>query len=301
MTSPETQITLSPAEALSWADDHARALDALRLNKQFPDYRILAQTVSALAQSGSLRLDVETALLSAREWVRARADRELAQETLKRFSDLDLSRLPPEEAQRVEDKRGYLRALLALAPPESRQMHFALRHREGDLASYKVIIDRIDIASGTTARYTIVLTDRPGRRISEGELALAASREFEQRLQLLSTQDAALAFAVLRGEGLLIEEVVRGIVGPGVLPGRAGVPPLRALRRPALSAAVERVSLDLKEGHIDDPIPRPVTIPAQGVDFGLSVQRKWACAESDLPALRAWLSERASRNLVYGY
>lgn len=294
-------IELRGEEASRWARDWGLALLKLRLNKQFPPYKPLAETALALALSGSLRLDPQTGQLAPREWVRARADRELAAETLQRFADLDVQRLPAEEAQRLQHKRAYLAALLQTEPPEARSIEVALRHREGDRASYRVIVDRIDIASGTVARYTLLLWDTPGRRISEGELALAASREFSERLALLSTQDAALAFAVLRGQGLSVDEIVRGVVGPAVLPGQAGPEELRSLSGVAVSACLERVSLDLAHGHVDDPIPRPVTVPADGVDFGLSVQRKWAALDSDTPALRAWLARRGSRNLVYGF
>jgi hypothetical protein len=288
------QIELEGEAATTWADCHARALEALRLNKQFPPWRQLGETGQALAVSGQLRLDAATGLLAGREWVRARADRDLAPETLARFADLD----PSEPLQR---KRAYLQALLAAEPPASRQVEVALRHRDKDRASYRVIVDRIDMASGTAARYTLLLWDTEGRRISRGDLELVAHEDFAQKLALLSTQDAALAFAVLREQELGVEEIVRGVVGPAVLPGRSGPEELQCAQGLMVSACLERVSLDLEHGHLDDPIPRPVTVPASGVDFGMSMQRKWAAAQVDLPLLKGWLAARGSRNLVYQY
>jgi hypothetical protein len=295
------QIELEGAEAVAWADAHARALEALRLNKQFPPWRQLAETGRALAMSGQLRLDPATGLLAGREWVRARADRDLAPETLARFADLDVDGLPSEEAQRLRQKRDYLKALCEGQPPASRQVEVALRHRDKDRASYRVIVDRIDLGSGTTARYTLLMWDTEGRRISRGDLELVAHDDFAHKLALLTTQDAALAFAVLREQELGVEEIVRGVIGPAVLPGRTGPDELQRASAPMVSACLERVSLDLEHGHLDDPIPRPVTVPASGVDFGMSMQRKWAAADADLPLLRAWLAARGSRNLAYGY
>jgi hypothetical protein len=145
------------------------------------------------------------------------------------------------------------------------------------------------------------LWDTEGRRISRGDLELVAHEDFARKLALLSTQDAALAFAVLRDQELGVEEIVRGVIGPAVLPGQSGPEELRTASAPMVSACLERVSLDLDHGHLDDPIPRSVTVPAAGVDFGLSMQRKWAASKADLPMLRAWLAARGSRNLVYGY
>jgi hypothetical protein len=284
-------VELEADDAIRWARCHARALRALRLNKQFPPWQPLAQTAEALALSGSLRLDEASALLAPREWSRARADRELAPRTLG---------LSGAEGPR----RAYLSALLAADPPPARRVEVALRHAEpGGRARYRVVVDRIDVATGTVARYTVLLDDEPGERISPGELALTAADRFADELALLGTQDAALALAVLRQRGVGVEEVVRGVIGPAVLPGRAGPEALYGISAPAVSARLERVSVELRagHGHIDDPIPGPLTVPAPEADFGLAVQRKWAAAEADLPEVRAWLATRRSRNLVYGY
>ncbi|MEZ4238246.1 MAG: hypothetical protein R3F59_19265 [Myxococcota bacterium] len=277
-------IELAGDAARAWAADHAAALRALRLNRQFPPWLPLADTVRALAAGGSLRLDEHSALPTALEWGRARADREL-----------------PAEGPR----QAYLAALHATEPPAARRIEVALRHTQADgRGQYRVVVDRVDLATGTVARYTLLVSDVPGERISAGELELEAAPAFAEQLALLGTQDAALAFAVLREAGVGVDEVIRGVVGPGVLPGRAGPEALRgAIAGYALSACLERVSVDLPpgEGQIDDPVLRPVTVPAGAADFGLSARRKWAVARGDAPAVTAWLRDRRSRNLVYDY
>ena len=273
MGSPDAPLALGPAAAGRYARDLGRALDALRLNRQFPDWERVRDQLAALAATpAGLRVDRASGMPVPREWIRARVEAELAGE--------------------------HGRALAA------REVHVALRNRTGDRASYAVSVDRLDVATGTLARYALVLADAPGRVVSEGELALRAAERFRAKLELLSTQDAALAFAVLRDqEGLDVEEVVRGVIGPAALPDHGCGPPalLPLGGGPILSACLERASLDLVDRRVDDPLADTVVLPASTQPFGLARSRKWAAPEASLAALRAWLAERRSRGLVYAY
>lgn len=248
---------------MRWAAGVGRALRALRLNRQFPEWERVRDHLAAAAVRG-LRIDRASGLPVPREWTRARIEGELAGETA--------------------------------AWIEPRSMHVALRHAEDDRASYAVRVDRIDLVTATLARYSLVVSDTPGRVASAG---------FEKRLALLSTQDAALAFAVLRDqEGMEVEEVVRGVIGPAALPGDwCGPERLRevAISGPVVSACLERASLDVAVRRVDDPLAEDVVLPADLQPFGLARVRKWAVPEADLPAFRAWLSARGSRGIVYGY
>ncbi|MDP2307177.1 MAG: hypothetical protein Q8P18_14220 [Pseudomonadota bacterium] len=289
-----TPLELDRPTAQRWAELVGRGLDVLRLNRHFPDWGRVRDHVAAAAatsDAGGLRIDRESGLPVPREWMRVRVETELG--------GAPSHALPSG-------------ALLA------REVHVALRHVIGDRASYAVRVDRLDVASATVTRYSLVLGDTPGRVVSAGELALYAATRFQRQLELLSTQDAALAFAVLRDqEGLEVEEVVRGVVGPAalaagdpLLPDRdpgCGPATLRGLRLhgPLVSACLERASLDLADGRVDDPLADSVVLPVTarrgGPAFGLTRTRKWAVMERDVPTLRAWLATRASRGLVYGY
>lgn len=271
MAEPEP-LVLSPDAAGRWAGSIGRALRALRLNRQFPDWERVRDHLVAAAARG-LRIDRTSGLPVPREWARARIEGQLAGEG-----------------------GGWI---------EPRSLHVALRHVEGNRASYAVRVDRIDLVTATLARYSLIVTDTPGRVVSLGELALQAERQFARRLGLLSTQDAALAFAVLRDqEGMEVEEVVRGVIGPAALPRDwCGPDCLRdvGLTAPVVSACLERASLDVEVRRVDDPLAADVVLPGDRQPFGLARVRKWAAVHADLPALRAWLSAKGSRGLAYGY
>lgn len=261
-------LALGEAEARTYVARLGRALDALRLNRQYPDWERVRAHLAAMPGPAGLRVDRASGLPVPREWIRVRVEAELA------------------------NQAGMLAA---------RDVAVQLRNRTGDRASYAVRVDRIDVATGTVARYSLILSDRPGRVVSDGELALEAGERFRKRLELLSTQDAALAFAALRDqEGLEVEEVVRGVVGPAAYRG-CGPAELSGLDGPILSACLERASLDVSQRAVDDPLATSVVVPSAGQTFGLSRSRKWAAPEAAVPAVRAWLATKNSRGLVYGY
>lgn len=298
--------TLDAQAARAWLDALGQALKALRLNRQFPPWHQVAAHLGAMGLAAELRADRASGLPIPREWLRVRTEHELAAEGLAELMAVELAALPPERAARLEARQAALRLLLDLEPLPTRRLEVALRHLEGERASWKVVVDRLDLATATLARYSLVLTGDAGRQVSRGELELQASEGFARDLEVLATQDAALAFAVLRERGLEVEEVVRGVIGPGLLPASpegpaCGPEDLRGLglSQPVLSAALERASVFLEGGKVDDPVATRVTVPGQGVDFGVASQRKWAVHVSDKARLKDWLEGRGSRGLVY--
>lgn len=269
---------LGQADAAAYIRASVAALEALRLNRQYPDWERVRAHLLAIQQSSftldssdtdsnvsGLRLDPRSGLPVPRAWIRARVEAELA-------------------------------GTAGLLP--AREVHVALRNVHDGRASYAVRVDRLDVVSATVARYSLILSDRPGRNVSEGELALRAADGFRAKLELLSTQDAALAFAALTEAGLEVEDVVRGVVGPAIVPGVTAVElPVSGL---VLSACLERASIDLTGQRVDDPLIDTIVLPANA-RFGLTRARKWAAPTAEVPALRAWLDARTSRGLVYGY
>jgi hypothetical protein len=73
------------------------------------------------------------------------------------------------------------------------------------------------------------------------------------------------------------------------------------LSAPLLSACLERASLDLSDGFLDDPLADSVVIPSEQQLFGVARSRKWAVAVDDVESFRGWVYGRGSRGLVYGY
>ena len=279
-------------------DDLVAATRALRLNRSFPaTERFVAHL--QLAWRFDPRPQADSGLPSARAWSRVRAEAHTAGERLGDLRRFDASALPPAEAEQLARRIEQLEALRDAELLPAREVTVQLRRREGNRAHYLVVVDRHDLATGLAARYTLLLADTPGVRIPDGELALAAHEAFADRLELLGTQDAALAFSALAAEGLEVHEVTRGVVGPAMA-GTAG-PTLFTAERPVMSACLERASRDLDRVRIDDPLPAAVTLPAEGADFGLVAARKWAVAAPERSRVLAWFRGRGLRAMVYGY
>jgi hypothetical protein len=279
-------VVLRGEAARAWAGDVARGLGALRLNQHFPPWQRLAAWVRAIAARGEVRLDARSGLPTPREWLRLRVDRDLAGPALAELATVDEKRLGPDDRALLDARRKALIEVQALEDVPLREVHYALRDQDGGRESWLVRVDRFDLATATIARYTLVTWGKPGKAV----------------LELLSTQDAALAFAVLRDrEGVDVEEVVRGVVGPGALPDRCGPEAIVGLPLcgPTVSACLERASLDVARGVVDDPLAGTVVVPGEGETFGISRQRKWAAPKRGVEPLKRWLSDRGSRNLVY--
>lgn len=276
----------------------ARGIGALRLNQHFPSAERLRALLPYLPDAGRLRLDARNGLPVGSEWARLAAEHAEAPASLAAWADL------PDSEPLVGARRHELAELCAIAGPPIREIHVALRHLDGQRASFIVRVDRIDLATGTIARYTLTIGDVVGRMVEQRALELRASDAFRARLELLSSQDAGLAFAALReGDGLDVEEVVRGVLGPVVIPGMAGPDALTELpvREIIVSACLERASVDVRGDAVDDPLASTVVLAAPNEGFGVSRQRKWAASRPDVAPLKAWLADRRSRNLVYGY
>ncbi|MEQ1571615.1 MAG: hypothetical protein ABMA64_38660, partial [Myxococcota bacterium] len=273
-----------------WTRAIGAGLAALRLNQHFPPWEAVARWLAVT--DDPLWLDPRRGWPIPREWVRIRVERELAAGAL---ADLDAIDRSP-DPRGIASRRAHHQRLRDLPPIPVFDVRIALRELRGADASWWVRADRWDVATGTFARYTVTVGDRAVRG-SDGELRPAT--DLGARLETLGAEDASLAFAVLRDrEGLRVDEVVRGVLGPAHAPGLAGPLP-GVLTGPMVSAALERASVDLTDGRIDDPLVDEVVVPAAGAGFGVARQRKWAVTAADVGPLRAWLTARGSRNLVY--
>jgi hypothetical protein len=197
-------------------------------------------------------------------------------------------------------RRARAARVAALPSLPRRGLTVQLRHRRDQVASYQVVLDRFDVRTTTLARYTLILEDVPGAHVSRGDLELEARDHFAEALGLLDDQDAALAFAVLQERVVSVQEVVRGVIGPCYAHG-AGPALLGGVGADVIaSACLERASVDLADGRVDDPLAASVVVPSSR-GFGLSRRRKWAVAEDDVPHMRSWLGTVGSRGLVYGW
>ena len=95
----------------------------------------------------------------------------------------------------------------------------------------------------------------------------------------------------MTADGVRVVELSLGGIGP-VTDGDHGV---------KLSASLSRLSAELPQHHIDDPLSPELPVPDASAGLRLSHQRKWAVPAEDLIEHRADLARRRSKNLSYGY
>ena len=265
------------------------ALRALRLNRHFPPWRAISEHLSGVAllpPGKTLRMG-NNGLPHPDEWLRVRIDQRLAPELLTRLTGLEAVG----DAPSIE-KANYLRALQNITALQRGGLRVSLIELTPEQARYEVIIDRVELSVPSLVRWTLRLSEFEGSRMASDVLTARATERFTRRLQALTTQPALAAVVLLESEeGLIVEELVRGEVGPARA-GQSG---------PWLSAVLSRISRQLASTSIDDPLTANMAIPRVDADLGLSHHRKWAAPRAEVSAAKAWLREQGSRNIVYGY
>lgn len=280
---------LDAAAAARWCDGLRAALRALRLNLHFPPWAALAEHARGLGRvppGASLAIDEASGLPDRQEWLRVRIDHELAPDLLARLAAGEAAGDPPTVA-----KAAYFRALAEVEPLEHGQVQASLVDLTTERAVYAVVMDRIELSVPRFVRWTLRVEDSKGGRFSAASLETRAREDFARRLRVIGTQPVATAVTLLEAEeGLSVEEVVRGEIGPALWHD-AG---------PRLSAVLSRASRHLERTAIDDPLAESVLVP-DSERFGFSHHRKWAVPESARAEHLRWLSDRGSRNIVYTY
>jgi len=280
---------LDPEHAARWCEALRAALRTLRLNLYFPPWAAVAEHVRGiglLPPGARLRIDAATGLPHLEEWLRVGIDRELAPELLERLAPAEREGDAPTAA-----KAAYFRALLEVTPLAGSGVRASLVSRGAGRAAFEVVVDRIALSVPRFVRWTLRIEDSAGGRFSVAETETRASGDFARRLRVIGTQPVATAVALLEAEqGLTVEEVVRGEIGPALW-NDAG---------PRLSALLSRASRHLRETSIDDPLAEDVLIPDEA-HFGFAHHRKWAVPESARKAHLEWLRGLGSRNIVYTY
>ena len=229
-----TQALVSP-EADVYLELLGRALQAARLNNSFPDRRQLQNTLDTLRDAlhhgvyGELYVDARAGLPNLASLTRVRTDQEVAAASLARMgarAPLEARREEAEVFARLAAKHAYFERLqkLELAPVDH----------------HRVLLRRHDPATGTAA-FRIELTQVSSlwrRKVidldEDGETA-AANEAFRSTVYRCADLDAETLFVRLHGiEGVRVERVARGVVGPALfsLPAGAGVMVRRTAEAP---------------------------------------------------------------------
>jgi hypothetical protein len=213
-------------------------------------------------------------------------DRALAPDLLERLAPAEAAGDAPTAA-----KAAYFRGLLEVTPLGPGTVRASLVHRKADRASFAVVMDRIELSVPRFVRWTLRIEESTGGRFSVAQLETRASAGFSTRLRVIGTQPVATAVTLLEAEeGLTVEEVVRGEIGPALWHEDG----------PRLSALLSRASRHLEHTAVDDPLAEEVLVP-DDAHFGYARHRKWAVPERAREAHLDWLRSLGSRNIVYTY
>jgi hypothetical protein len=312
---------LSGAELEQYCRTAAALIRAGRLSRSFPDPERCAAYLLALAPSTRgehapmASLDLASGLPSLKDLVAVEADAKLAAGHL---AELDRRPgRPLEPAARA--KADYYRRLDGRALGPLWSLNVTLRRVDGErgCAAFEVVFDRYDPAETVFARYTVMLEQQDalwGSLIDRRGDYSEQTSAFRDKIERFTQDDSELAFLLLgQVEGLRVEEVVRGRVGPLWSPW-APPPPEFAGAAPGyvLHLPLDRASQALGSDRNDDPFSTlyrrflseesRLLVEEQAAKLGYRVHkdRKFvATAGPAAEALRARLAHAGTRNIVY--
>ena len=320
------------------ADDYiellTRAIRGGRLNALFPPSPVLRSHLSFLAPTANhgvyprLTLSPQSGLPSARDIFRVKIDRDLAAGFLSDHA----GRTAPSKDSRLGRKLAYYRDLSTVELMPLSRMRVELRRQvpEDNLALFRVIYDRFDIATCQFARYTILLGQRdrfwrkPHVIVDDADLA-APTESFRRIVGRFTADEAELAFVLLsKVDGIEVEDVRRARVGPLLLPGaRIGgdleallsqqrTPELGESRRFILCLPEDRAGIEVAAHASGDPLARLyreavgddvralIDAKADELDYRVSKQRKFVCSRNLQGALAHLCQSLGAPSIVRG-
>ncbi len=318
------------------ADDYVQtlvsAIRSARLNGFFPPERALGNHLSFLGPGGCddlydhVRVSRISGLPTAREIFRVKIDRDLAAE----FLATAAAARAPEPGSRMARRIAYYSRLATAEVLPLSRMQIALRQHDAarNLALFRVIFDRFDIASCRFVRYTILLgqRDRTWRRghviVDEAELA-APTESFRRIVSRFTADEAELALVLLaKLDGIEVEDVRRCRIGPLLMPGarldpdfaalldREQTPELGGGPRWILCFPEDRAGIEVARHAARDPFASlfrdavnaeaQALVDAKAAELGYRVakSRKFVCPRPLRAALAQLCKERGAPSIV---
>ena len=313
-------MTLAGAEAQAYVARAAALLRAARLSRAWPDPRVLAEHLSAMALPveralwDGLPVHPHTGLPPWTAWQQLLSERDGAARVLAHMAEpaalaAEAGRSPAHA--RLAARHAHLTALreARLAPAEAMQV-VRLRAPEAGGQPARVVFDKLDAAAGFV-RLTVDLVQGDGGDLLrvDGE-AVAGTETLRGLLYRASPLDAELVFLQLEArEGVRVERVVRGAVGPVWLAGHGWLPALGEPPSPAAGVAgfgLQTAAVDLPHGRVDDPLAGPVS-PASLAErraararlgYAVHHDRRLVATRDAVAAAKAWCRAAGTRNVV---
>lgn len=344
-----TQRLTEPASS-GYLDLSRRCVRAARLNKTFPDRRRMIGTLQALGTSvhhglyDEIYLDSRSGLPNMASFTRVVTDKLVGSEALETYAsqaDLDARSGEAEIYERQAAKRRYFERLgkLRVAPVDEHRVLLRRHEPEESRASFRVELTKLG-GDGTYIRVMIELTQTSGlwaHKLVEldgfGEVA-HGTEALRGLVYRFATYDAETLFVRLHElEGMKVERVTRGIVGPwyfalpsahasaGIAEPDAG--PLREAWRAVLDArsddepamiasfATDIAAADVREERSNDPLSPLLAssitdkeraryrILRERHPFAVYKDRKFVATKNAAPFVGAVCDAAGTKNLVY--
>jgi len=301
----------------------ARAAELIlngRLSRAFPDPQRCAATLAALAPSArggyrpEVAIDLASGLPAIQEMAVVVADAALAAEHLRTVGARRELRLAPV----AQAKADYYRRLIGQPVGSLHGLEVRLRRIDAEerSAAFEVVFDRYDAAESVFTRYTILLEQKDalwGRFIDRHGDYSKQTDAFRAKMERFTQDDSELAFLLLgQVEGLRVEEVVRGRIGPLWSPWAPAPPEFGA--GPGdfiLHLPLDRASLELEQDRNDDPFSTMyraflssdsrmlVEEQAQRLGYRVHKDRKFSVSRGAAAALKERLARAKTMNIVY--
>lgn len=336
MDASTEELVLEGDAVQAYVDGVSRAITRARLSDQFPPGRRLAAQVEAMGPRvhqglyAALRVDRRSGLPTYPEWTRVCADAELSPKIL-----AELSGQPELAARAQRDPQGiwakqlrklhYHRALSGIdgTPPS----HMVVRLRRVEPAErrawFQVVLDKLD-QSGVFVRFTIELSQqaspwsRPMLQLDDD--AVRQTEGLRAIVYRLTSLDAELTFMRLSdAEGIAVERVVKGTVGPVYTTGVAMPQALREALpgSPGPGLLVATFGLDMAAGDVardgdNDPLEELLSdqLPPEGraayddarrrLGYRVYKDRKIVAGSPTLvDAVHGFCARMGTRNVVY--
>ncbi|MCB9524949.1 MAG: hypothetical protein H6702_16440 [Myxococcales bacterium] len=314
-------MNLFGADARAWLARAAALLRGARLSRDWPDPRVLAEHLMAMAlpvERGlwdALAVVPATGLPPWTAWQQILSERDGAERVLAHLADgatlaAEAHRSPAHA--RLADRHAHLTTLCAarLAPAEALDV-VRLRAPAEAGAPARAVFDKLDAAAGFV-RLTVDLVQGEAaeplvRPEGDGLVATPALRGLLYRSSAL---DAELVFLQLAArEGVTVERVVRATVGPVWLAGILW--PSDLLGPPPADGGIagfglQTAAVDLPHGRVDDPLAPSVGADALAerqaararLGYAVHHDRRLVATPSAVAAAKAWCQAAGTRNVV---
>jgi hypothetical protein len=298
---------------------------AARLNKWYPDpfgvsdrLRFLSPSLRGGVYRG-IGIDRTNGLPRHQDVLTVQVDRQIAGDFIKQ-QEARIAvgrRLTP----RVEAKLRYYRELVKVPAVPMTDLQVKLRRvfPERGTAAFEVVFDRFDPGEGVFVRYTLLIEQTDSMW---GGSFLERSGDYTRQTDIFRTamekyaQDESEIMFLLLGkmEGLRVEEVTRGRIGPlwsPFCPAPAGWSPRDASNAFVLHCPLDRASTGHEVDLDNDPFStlyvdflsdkaRPIIEEAaQRFGYRVHKERKFACTKPALASLKAKLNQAGTKNVVY--